>query len=365
MQSLGNITPLKQSILLDKVANLVKATGLITSDNTNPSAAGSLVIGTQTYVFVANITAKVRATQTLTASDVLEPGDTITIGNKTYTMVEALSDPRAKVANEVLIGATVALSLDNLKSAINRDGNAGLTFSLMTEAHTQVTATTNTDSTQVVQAIAYGTDGNSIEVSKVAANASWGDTVLAGGANGVPNEIKIGADANTTLANLKKAINGSATEGTEYGWGTVANPQATAETIDTGAHTMVIQAITAGSGGNDVVFTEDSDHLSISGSGTLGGTTAGSGLIGEYVITEKNSGLMKRLIHKSPALTGTITYTLTIMDADGVFLYTVASIAESTTTQVALEMVLVPGDIIRITASGATDSDEPFVVILR
>jgi hypothetical protein len=66
------------------------------------------------------------------------------------------------VENEVLIGASAAASLDNLKSAINDTGTEGTHYSTGTAAHPEVTATTNTDSTQLVE-------------------ASWGSTTLASG----------------------------------------------------------------------------------------------------------------------------------------------------------------------------------------
>ena len=121
--------------------------------------------------------AGVKASQTLTGTDVFTDGEIVTIGNKTYTMVDALDN---SIANQVLIG-TLAESLDYLKAAINGDAGRGTTYSSPTDAHTQVTATTNSDTEQVVQAIEVGTGGNSIATTTDGANASWGSTTLAGG----------------------------------------------------------------------------------------------------------------------------------------------------------------------------------------
>lgn len=131
--------------------------------------------------------AAVKATQTLTLTDVFTDGELVVIGNdanrRQYKMVDALSSPA--IPYQVLIGASAAASLDNLKSAINGSAGAGTTYSNGTEAHPQVTATTNSDTTQVVEAITGGVDGNLIQVSETCANASWGATKLAGGVQAV------------------------------------------------------------------------------------------------------------------------------------------------------------------------------------
>lgn len=92
---------------------------------------------------------------------------------------------------------------------------------------------------------------------------------------GAADEIKVGADAATTLDNVKSAVNATAGAGTAYGTGTTANTQATATTnTDT---TQLFEAVTAGSAGNAIVFTESATHITINGSGTLvQGTDAGA-----------------------------------------------------------------------------------------
>lgn len=122
--------------------------------------------------------AGVKATQVLTASDVFSDGETVTVGDKTYTFVDALSG----AANEVLIGASAAASLDNLKSAINASAGAGTTYGLGTVANPNVTATTNTDTEQTVEAYRVGTYGNSIATTSTCADATWGAATLASGA---------------------------------------------------------------------------------------------------------------------------------------------------------------------------------------
>lgn len=125
--------------------------------------------------------AGVKATGVLTGTDVFSDGETITIENITYTMRTALSSPA--VPREVLIGASLADSLDNLKVAINGGAGEGTTYSTGTEANPNVTATTNTDTAQTVEAKRVGTYANSFATTETADNASWGAVVLESGAD--------------------------------------------------------------------------------------------------------------------------------------------------------------------------------------
>lgn len=122
----------------------------------------------------------VQAEGTLTASGVFSNNDTVTIGGYVYTFKTTLTG----AAFEVLIGANAAASLDNLKSAINASAGAGTTYGTGTYAHPDVTATTNTDTTQLVVARLAGTNGNSIATTETGANCAWGAATLASGANG-------------------------------------------------------------------------------------------------------------------------------------------------------------------------------------
>jgi len=121
--------------------------------------------------------AGVKATGTLTGSGTFSNGEEIVIGDVTYTMLTTLTNT---VANEVLIGANLATSLDNLKQAINQGDtegggdDQGTNYSTGTVPNPKVTATTNGDTTQVVQARNIGTAGNSIVTTTDGANASWG-----------------------------------------------------------------------------------------------------------------------------------------------------------------------------------------------
>lgn len=121
--------------------------------------------------------AGVKATGVLTASDVFTDGETVTAGDKVYTFVDALSG----AANEVLIETTPE-TLDNFKSAVNASAGAGTKYGLGTAANPNVTATTNTDTEQTVEAYRVGTYGNAIVTTSTAADVAWGAATLENGA---------------------------------------------------------------------------------------------------------------------------------------------------------------------------------------
>lgn len=118
-----------------------------------------------------------KATRVFTASGVFTGGETITIGTTTYKMVSALTG----APFEVLIGASTAIALDNLKSAINKDAGEGTTYGTGTQANPDVVATTNTDTAQTVEAYRVGTYANTIPTTETCANASWAGATLTGG----------------------------------------------------------------------------------------------------------------------------------------------------------------------------------------
>ena len=225
------------------------ASGTVTSSGV-AVAAETITIGSITYTWRAALTGA-KATQTLTTTGTFSNGELVTVEGRTYVMRTALSSPA--VIDEVLIGADAAASLDNLKLAINAGAGAGTNYSTGTVAHAKVTAEANTDTTQVVQAIDFGTIGNRYMVSETAANASWGASALAGGVNTIPNEILIGGSAATSLDNLKLAVNGGATAGTEYSLGTQAHPQVTAEANDNTTQVVTARDFAVG---EDIATTE-------------------------------------------------------------------------------------------------------------
>jgi hypothetical protein len=246
------------------------ATGTLTSDATAQADGDKVLIGAITYTFKTALS-EAKATATLT-SDATAPsdGETVTIEGVTYTFRTALSSPTKTF--EVLIGVSAAVALDNLKIAINASGGTeGTEYSVGTTAHPLVTATTNTNTTQVVEAKRVGTYGNSFLTAETSAHLSWGGN-LAGGVDPVAYEVLIGGSAAAELDNLKSAINADGTAGV-YSANTVAHPQVTA-TTNTNT-TQVVQArdfeVTNGS----IATTDPTDtgnHMS------WGATTLASGV---------------------------------------------------------------------------------------
>lgn len=116
------------------------------------------------------------ATGTLTSSAQPANDDTVTIGAQTYTFKTTLTG----AADEVLLGAAQANSMENLRRAINGDGVAGTNYGVGTATNVDVTAT-DTGTTVVVTAILGGTGPNSLATTEVGANTSWGGATLSGG----------------------------------------------------------------------------------------------------------------------------------------------------------------------------------------
>lgn len=253
------------------------ATGTLTFNNTGPITDGQTVtIGARVYRFkdtlvTANdvkIVADVKAQGTVT-SDATNPDDggTITIGAVTYTFRTALSSGPT-VANEILIDSDAATTLDNLKLAINAGAGIGTKYSTGTVVHPTVTATTNTDTTQIIEAITAGTSGNAIVFTENA-------THLTVNGSGTLGTTQAGAwSGDSTLDNLKKAINHEATEGTNYGTGTTADPLVTSGSVT--AHAIILTAVEGVEDGTDVATTDTATNLSFGAVTLTGGGEATS-----------------------------------------------------------------------------------------
>jgi len=252
------------------------ATAVLTSDTTNPIAGETVTVGAKEYTFRTTLT-EVYATGTVTLAANGNPGDggTITIGDKTYRFKDTLAQ-----ANDVKIGADGEATLNNLRAAINDSGTEGVNYGTGTTANAQVNAPSaaavSTDATLAIKADALGTGGNAIIFTEdSAANLTVsGSGFLTGGVDAIANEIKIGANTDATLANLRDAINGGATEGTDYSTGTTANAQATSG--DPTANAITLTAIAIGTGGNSIAKAETSTHLDFDGAGAVftGGVAA-------------------------------------------------------------------------------------------
>lgn len=154
------------------------ATMTIESPNGNYGVQASEA-NTDSAGAVATVDQANYANATLTSSGVnVSVNDVVTIGAVTYTFKAAPTT----VANEVLIGATAAASLQNLKDAINLTGVSGTTYGSGTVIHPTVRATTITATTLFLVAKTGGTGGNSLAFSKTAVTLSVSAANFANGA---------------------------------------------------------------------------------------------------------------------------------------------------------------------------------------
>lgn len=361
-----NIVPSRQSLYFTDT--LVKAVGRMTVSG-QPSNNDTFVLGSKTYTLKSTITAAVAATATLT-SDETQPdaGDTVTVGDQVYTFVEEITavygGPRSYIPNEVLIGADADATLANLVHAVNQTGTAGTNYSMGTVKNPLVSAAAVSSHATVMTARSTGTGGNAIVKAEDSDHLDWDGSggVFTGGVDTVANEIKIGASAAATLDNIKAAVNATGTPGTEYSVGTEANATVSATTnADT---TQDFEAITGGTAGNSIVFTESMANTTISGSGTLGGTTSGGGTVGSVAIGNYG-GILNKIIFVVPQLTGTPTLTPTIKDADGNTIATIDTVAENATSIVEVNMSVRPTDKIVLTSSSTVESNLAVVVEVR
>jgi len=151
--------------------------GIDPTNYANDSKLEQRVIFEEKAVGTASGTA---ASGTLTTTGVFSNNETVTIGSRVYTMKTTLTG----AADEVLIGGSAAISLDNIKLAVNAGATAGTEYGLGTAAHELVTATTNAATTQLFVSIEEGLGANTIETTETATNASFGATTLAGGVAG-------------------------------------------------------------------------------------------------------------------------------------------------------------------------------------
>jgi hypothetical protein len=176
----------------------------VTAASGNSQATPVQVYQQTEFDFILNtsaLTGGMKATGTLTATDIPHDGDIFTLDTKPYTFKTALT----ATEGEILIGGSAAVALDNAKSAVNHAGVPGTDYSCAA-AHPTVEATTNTDTTQVFAARAGGVAGNSIAttVTGGSGHLSFGAGTLAGGTDAAfqaiiltSNDGIIWADAHT------------------------------------------------------------------------------------------------------------------------------------------------------------------------
>lgn len=118
----------------------------------------------------------VKATGALTLSGAGSADETITIGDRTYTLVAA--DP---VEDEILIGGSTAATAANIIAAINGGEGAGTTYGADTVPHQEVSARANSSTVIGIVAHDAGVAGNAIATTETGAAMAFGAATLAGG----------------------------------------------------------------------------------------------------------------------------------------------------------------------------------------
>lgn len=117
---------------------------------------------------------------------------TFTINGRVYTFVDALSEDEADaIVDQVLYGGSEITALDNMKVAINAGAVAGINYSTGTVVNPDVSATTNTNTTQVVQAKTKGVSGNSITIIETLDNTVWDAGTLGIETTGVDGTVGV------------------------------------------------------------------------------------------------------------------------------------------------------------------------------
>ena len=282
--------------------------------------------------------------------------DTVTIGSIEYTAVASLSAPT--VANEVMIGASAAEFLDNLKSAVNQSAGSGSAYSVGTVKNPIVVATDNTDTTQKFIAREPGTAANTADTTTTAVTLSFEDTTLGGGtgssvpgvnaetvviggktysfvdvlsetngATAIVNQVLFGADSTTALDNLKLAVNAEGTAGSSYSTGTIKNADVLATTNESNAQTF--EALVSGSAGNAITTTTTIVNGSFGGATLSGGSDATAAEFIAAIVTTINA-ITGNIVTAENETGGVMKVTAAVAGAAGNSIVTISNVGGAT-----------------------------------
>lgn len=258
---------------------VIDGTEASTAATTDLTSSGAVTVAYHAQNVLTSSGAMVAGTHAVsvfTSSGVVVETQTITIGSTVYrAMIVPIQ------AYDVAMGANAEAFLANLKAVINGTHNATQGW-VTTPAHTQVVATASDATTLTIRGRVPGTSLNTVATTETFTNGSWPDTTLGGGtgasdpgvttgaatvtidtitytvvdalsesygATAVPYQVVKGANEAAMIANLKLAINGTGTAGTNYSTGTVAHPSFVCSTSD--ATTLTIRSRRVG----DAAFT--------------------------------------------------------------------------------------------------------------
>ncbi|MGO9864020.1 MAG: flagellin [Terriglobales bacterium] len=154
-----------------------------------------------------------------TAAPVVAAGDSVTVGNQTYTFVAALTTPTAN-QTQVLVGANEVASLTNLVNAVNGGSGLGESYAYgstvgadatagvnpSASAAFSVNATTGLDQV-LFTALTKGTVGNTIATSQAGSgDNTFSGALMTGGAAGSVNDLLTQTDAQSALSLIDGAV---------------------------------------------------------------------------------------------------------------------------------------------------------------
>ncbi|MBY0560007.1 hypothetical protein [Hyphomicrobium sp.] len=169
------------------IARLFRACGYSMTEVKSPEVHGPFQIGQHGTVVDWAVASGTAATAVLTFTAQPDDAATVEVAGKTYTFQMALTN----VAGNVLIGAALADTIQNLLNAINGAGMPGTAYAAATVKHALVSATA-TATALTVTAVSPGSAGNALTVASSGTDAVWGATTLAGGTNVASNTDFIG-----------------------------------------------------------------------------------------------------------------------------------------------------------------------------
>lgn len=269
-----------------------------------------------TLKLVDGLTNGVVATTVLTSSGAMVPadyaigtltsdatnvadGDTVVCGATGGTSITYTFKTVPTAAYHVLIGATAALSLANLKKAINGTGTTGVEYMGGTVANPDIIASTLTATTLLVAFRTIGAGGNAYTTTETSAHLSWGGATLAGGVTAagatftldqntytgtltlgdtfglsIPNQVLWVTSEAVFLDNVKSAINRTGVPGTDYSAATTIHPTVFATTNTNTQQTF--NAKYAGTQGNSIVTTEGIANYAFTSTVMASGTLTAS-----------------------------------------------------------------------------------------
>lgn len=182
--------------------------------------------------------AGVKATGTLTSDNTnVTDQDTCTIGAKTYTFTSAAP----ATEGEVQIGADADATLLNLIRAINHTGTADTDYKCAAVHPTVTAAAAVASHTVVVTAITGGVAGNSLASTEASTHLSWGAATLAGGVDPTAVVVlPISVPAGTTVT---ASLNVRASAGVVYSAAATASAAADTLTVAAGHGFVTGQAV--------------------------------------------------------------------------------------------------------------------------